>query len=96
MEVLLTGDRLPAARAEQHGLVNRLVPDGQAVIAALDLAERIGRHTRDAVTTVKRIVHTTRGHDESTAFTLQDPISNRLMTSPQAVAGAQRFTRRAT
>ncbi|WP_432194494.1 hypothetical protein [Streptomyces sp. bgisy027] len=80
--------------------------------AALDLAERISRRTRDAVATVKQIVHTTRGHDESTAFTLQDsrtrgledfrtpgpqdPISDRLMTSPQAVAGTRRFTWRTT
>lgn len=96
MELLLTGDRLPSVRAEHHGLVNRLVPDGQAVTAALDLAEGISRHTRDAVATVTRIVHTTRGHDEPTAFTLQDPISDGLMGSPQAVAGANRFTRRTT
>ncbi|MPY33510.1 crotonase/enoyl-CoA hydratase family protein [Streptomyces adustus] len=96
MELLLTGDRLPAFRAEHHGLINRLVPDGQAVTAALELAERISRHTSDAVTTVKRIVHSTRGHDEPTAFILQDPISKQLMTSPQAAAGARRFTQRTT
>jgi enoyl-CoA hydratase len=96
MELLLTGDPLPAFRAEHHGLVSRLVPDGQAVIAALDLAGRISRHTADAVTAVKQIVQVSRGQDEPTAFALADPISTRLMTSPQAAAGARRFTGRAT
>src|SRR6516165_2260361 len=43
LEILLTGDPVDAARAAEIGLVNRVVADGQAVTAAIELAERIGR-----------------------------------------------------
>ena len=41
LEVLVTGAPLDAARAERFGLVNRLVEDGQALAAAIELAELI-------------------------------------------------------
>jgi enoyl-CoA hydratase/carnithine racemase len=40
-ELLLTGERLSAERAERLGFVNALVDDGAAVEAAVDLARRI-------------------------------------------------------
>jgi enoyl-CoA hydratase len=43
MELLLTGDPLDAAAAAGHGLVNRLVEPGEALDAALGLAERLLR-----------------------------------------------------
>ena len=41
MEILLTGDLIPADRALALGLVNRVVPDAELRAAALDLARRI-------------------------------------------------------
>jgi len=41
MEMLLLGDMLPAARALEFGLVNRVVPDGAVMETALGLAETI-------------------------------------------------------
>jgi len=41
MEMLLTGDFVDADRAERIGLVNRVVPAGEAVDAALALARQI-------------------------------------------------------
>jgi enoyl-CoA hydratase/carnithine racemase len=41
MEMLLTGDLLPAARAAEIGLVNRVVPEADLTGAALALAEQI-------------------------------------------------------
>ena len=43
-ELLLTGDRLPAERAERLGFVNVLTEDGGAVRAAIELAHRICRN----------------------------------------------------
>ena len=43
-ELLLTGERLPAERAERLGFVNVLAEDGAAVEAAVDLAHRICRN----------------------------------------------------
>jgi enoyl-CoA hydratase/carnithine racemase len=47
MEMLLLGEAVPAAEAHRIGLVNRVVPPGQALAVALDLARRIA--SRSAV-----------------------------------------------
>lgn len=48
-ELLLTGAYLSARRAHEVGFVNRLVPDGDAVDAALELAREICRSSPYAV-----------------------------------------------
>jgi enoyl-CoA hydratase len=49
MEVILTGDPLPAERAHALGMVNELCEPGQAVAAAMALAERIAANAPVAV-----------------------------------------------
>src|SRR5580692_5504886 len=44
LELLLTGDPIDAERAAHVGLVNRVVDDGKALDAALDLAAAISRN----------------------------------------------------
>jgi enoyl-CoA hydratase/carnithine racemase len=56
MELALTGDLLPATEARQWGLVNRLVPAGQALEVALALAERIAANGPMAVRVAKQVV----------------------------------------
>lgn len=56
MEVILTGDPISAERAYAHGLVNELVEPGQAVAAALALAERIAANAPVAVWESRRVV----------------------------------------
>ncbi|MET0295465.1 MAG: crotonase/enoyl-CoA hydratase family protein [Phenylobacterium sp.] len=55
MEMLLTGDPITARRAHELGLVNQVVPEGQALEAALKLAERIAVNAPLAVQASKRI-----------------------------------------
>lgn len=85
MELLLTGDPMPAATAASHGLVNRLVPDGAALTTALSLATRISRNAPLALTAVKQLV---RGVTEQEACRLQDSLSARLSVSEDAREGA--------
>ena len=40
-EILLAGDDIPASRAYQLGLINHVVPDGQALTKAKQIAQRI-------------------------------------------------------
>jgi len=55
LELLLTGDPIDAARAAEIGLVNRVVPEGGALEAAVELAERITANGPLAVTATKQI-----------------------------------------
>lgn len=56
MEVILTGDPLSAERAYQLGLVNRVVEPGEAVHAAIELAEKIATSAPMAVAASRRVV----------------------------------------
>ncbi|GAA4210775.1 enoyl-CoA hydratase-related protein [Microbispora amethystogenes] len=59
LEMILTGDPIPAARAAEIGLVNAVVPAADLLGAARDLAGRITRHAPTAVAACLRSV--TRG-----------------------------------
>ena len=52
LELLLTGDVFSPARALELGLVNQVVPHGQLMRAALDLARRIASHSQAVVTSI--------------------------------------------
>jgi enoyl-CoA hydratase len=56
MELVLTGDPIPAELAHHHGFVNRLVEPGQALDAALDLAEQICANAPLAVRASRKVV----------------------------------------
>lgn len=55
MELLFTGEPLSAADALGWGLINRVVPDGTVVEAALSLAEQITANAPLAVSASKRV-----------------------------------------
>lgn len=57
LELLLTGEPLSAAEAERWGLVNRVVPDGTALDAALELAAQIAKNAPLAVQASKRLAY---------------------------------------
>ena len=56
MEVVLTGDPVPAERAHALGMVNQLVEPGQALAGALALAERITANAPLAVRESRKVV----------------------------------------
>jgi enoyl-CoA hydratase len=56
MELTLTGDPIDATRAHHFGLVNRLVEPGQALDAAIELAEQICANAPVAVRESRKIV----------------------------------------
>ena len=57
MEMILTGEPITAQRALELGLVNRVVPQGQVVAAALDLAGKVIAGAPLAVQASKRVAN---------------------------------------
>lgn len=61
LEWLMTGDRMDASEAWRVGLVNRAVPDGQALAEAEKLAQRLAKQAPIALRLIKEV--TRRGLD---------------------------------
>ena len=66
MEAILTGEPLPAQRAYDLGLVNRLVGPGQAVEEATRLAEQICAVAPLAVRASRKVVLASAYEDDET------------------------------
>ncbi len=66
MEVILTGEPLPAQRAYELGLVNRVVEPGNAVEAATKLAEQICAAAPLAVWASRKVVLASAYEDDET------------------------------
>lgn len=64
--MMFTGEPVSAERAQSIGLVDQVVADGDALSAALELAERISRFSLPALSRIKRSV------DEGTSVSLLD------------------------
>jgi crotonobetainyl-CoA hydratase len=59
IRLAFTGDPIDAATAHAWGLVNRVVDAGDALVAAIQLAERIAANAPVAVTQSKPVIHAT-------------------------------------
>lgn len=59
LELALTGDPIDAATAQAWGLVNHVVDAGEALPAAIRLAERVAANAPVAVAQSKRVIHAT-------------------------------------
>src|SRR6478609_5445711 len=68
LELGLTGDPISAERAYQFGLVNELCEPGQALEAALALAERVAANAPMAVRETLRLMKELPGGDDETGF----------------------------
>lgn len=70
MELALTGDPIPAERAFAFGLINELVEPGEALNAAIGLAERICANAPVAVRESRSIVLAAQANDDKTLWDL--------------------------
>jgi enoyl-CoA hydratase len=91
MEVALTGDRVPAARLHQAGLISRLVPAGQALAGATELAARIAQNAPLALAATKQVIVESADWPADTAFARQYEITRPALTSADAMEGAVAF-----
>jgi len=90
-EYALTGDRIPAKRAAEIGLVNHVCPDDEVVDQAMACARRIAKLPRRAVEDTRRILNV---HlDRAVLATLDFALSaeDRSFTSPELRANLDRL-----
>jgi enoyl-CoA hydratase/carnithine racemase len=67
-EILLDGKPVSAARLQQFGIVNRVVPDGSALDAALAWAEQLAGRSPNAVERIKGLLRDAPGNSLTTHF----------------------------
>ncbi|CAN5573636.1 crotonase/enoyl-CoA hydratase family protein [soil metagenome] len=91
MELALTGDPIEAERAHALGLVNVLADAGQAVEAALALAERINANAPLAVRESRAVVRDGAGADDETAWRMTNEAMGRVMSSEDFAEGPRAF-----
>ena len=91
MEIALSGEHFPAARLHQAGLVNAVVPAGQALSTAKELAARIALGGPLALTATKRVIAESADWPAAEAFRRQGEIITPVFTSADAREGALAF-----
>jgi len=96
MEILLTGDHLSADEALEIGLINRVVPDGEALKEARLVAQRIAANGPLAVRAIKRSVQETEGMPETEALKREMEIGLEVLASEDAREGPRAFSEKRT
>ena len=91
MEIALTGEHFPASRLQQVGLVNELVPAGQALGAAKKLAGRVALGGPLALAATKRVIIESADWPSAEAFQRQGKIITPVFMSADAREGAMAF-----
>jgi enoyl-CoA hydratase len=91
MEIALTGEHFPASRLQQAGLVNELVPAGQALDAAKKLAGRVALGGPLALAATKRVIIESADWPSAEAFQRQGEIITPVFMSADAREGAMAF-----
>jgi len=91
LELGLVGSRISAQRALELGLVNRVVPRGEAVAEALVLAEAIAANGPLAVRLTKQLAYAQEDEVSPEVWTKIDEVTHRVMNSDDAKEGARAF-----
>lgn len=91
MEIALTGEHFSAARLAEVGLVNKLVPAGQALAAATELAKRVALGGPLALAASKRVIVESADWPSSEAFARQGEVIGPVFVSKDAREGATAF-----
>lgn len=90
-EMLICGEDLPARRAYELGLVNHVVPDGQALAKAGEIAARIAANGPLAVKAIVATLRETETLPEAEAFVIEQQHGMAVMSSEDAKEGPRAF-----
>jgi len=90
-EMLLAGEDLPARRACELGLINHVVPDGQALAKAREIGRRIADNGPLAVKGILATLRETETLPEEEAFAIEQRHGMQVMSSKDAAEGPRAF-----
>jgi enoyl-CoA hydratase/carnithine racemase len=90
-ELILVGDLISAARAEQIGLVNQVAPPGGARALAFEIGERIAQRGPIPVREAKRLIERARDRDLDAGMAAELDASERVFRSEDMLEGARSF-----
>lgn len=91
LQMLMTGDPVPAAEAYRLGMVNELHEPGDLASAALGIADKIAGNSPTAVQAVKRAVHLGEGQPIEEAIAIMMDAHWRSAVHPDRVEGIGAF-----
>jgi enoyl-CoA hydratase len=95
-EILLTAKHLPAAEAARIGLIGHVVPDGQALTKAKEVAEQINNNGPLAVEAILRTLRETDGMTEAEALAHEFDYGQAVFASDDAKEGPKAFAEKRT
>ena len=90
-EILLTGRHITAQEAKDVGLIGSVVPDGQALDKALELAAMISANGPLAVEAILATLRRTEHLSEEEAWKIEGPLGQQVMQSADSKEGPRAF-----
>lgn len=90
-DLLLTGRHIRAEEALRIGLIGHVVPDGQALPKAMEIANAIAANGPVAVQAILRTIRETEGMHENDAFSFDARTGLRVFASEDAKEGPKAF-----
>ncbi|WP_033290970.1 enoyl-CoA hydratase/isomerase family protein [Amycolatopsis jejuensis] len=94
MELMLQGERIPAAKALQYGLLNQVVPAAQVLETALECAHRLIGKSGTALATIKEAALRLGDLPQEQAFRREAEYGQVAFTSADAREGLGAFAER--
>jgi len=94
LDLILTGREIDALEAERIGLVDRLVPAGTALEAAVELAAQIAASPGGCVLNDRRAVYDGLGLGLAEALANEDRLGREVIFAEDFAAGVDRFAAR--
>jgi enoyl-CoA hydratase len=90
-DLLLTGRHIRAAEALAMGLIGHVVPDGQALAKALEIADAIAANGPVAVRAILATMRETEGMAENDAFAIEAKLGATVFATDDAREGPRAF-----
>lgn len=95
-EIVFTGDFVPASLLAHHGLVNRVVPNGDTLKVALEYARKIAANGPLALAVSKQVLGESQDWSTTEMFDRQNELTAAVFNSADAREGARAFAEKRT